>query len=281
MTFRFITRSPRPPLSAFVESLWFAQGQVPYRRERILPNGRPVLIINLGSPFRTSIGASGSGERIDREAWIVGTLSEYLTNEPLRETNVVGAVFHPWGLGSLFGLPTSEMADRTEAADAVCGRRIAFLREHLGEEPSASGKLAIMEAGLSSCLAMPEDHTLAIAAFAARRLEGTARPGIGCLSDEMGISRKHLNVVFKRHVGLSPKAFSRVCRLRHALQALANGEPSLGELALDHGYYDQAHFNHDFAAFSGLPPTAYLDRRRRFLAGGDDPSGLFVPEGWR
>jgi AraC-like DNA-binding protein len=32
------------------------------------------------------------------------------------------------------------------------------------------------------------------------------------------------------------------------------------KLALDCGYYDQAHFIHDFQAFSGLTPGAYLAR---------------------
>jgi AraC-like DNA-binding protein len=30
------------------------------------------------------------------------------------------------------------------------------------------------------------------------------------------------------------------------------------EIALNCGYYDQAHFNHDFRAFSGINPSTYL-----------------------
>ena len=31
------------------------------------------------------------------------------------------------------------------------------------------------------------------------------------------------------------------------------------------GYFDQAHFGHEFRAFTGLTPTRYVEVRRRFL----------------
>jgi hypothetical protein len=31
------------------------------------------------------------------------------------------------------------------------------------------------------------------------------------------------------------------------------------------GYFDQAHFGHEFRAFTGLTPTRYVDLRRRLL----------------
>jgi AraC-like DNA-binding protein len=30
-------------------------------------------------------------------------------------------------------------------------------------------------------------------------------------------------------------------------------------------YFDQAHFGHEFRAFTGLTPTRYVEVRRRFL----------------
>ncbi|MFD9004187.1 hypothetical protein ACFV0T_25045 [Streptomyces sp. NPDC059582] len=38
-----------------------------------------------------------------------------------------------------------------------------------------------------------------------------------------------------------------------------------GDLAGGAGYFDQAHFGHEFRACAGLTPTRYVEVRRRFL----------------
>jgi hypothetical protein len=38
-----------------------------------------------------------------------------------------------------------------------------------------------------------------------------------------------------------------------------------GDLAGGAGYFDQAHFGHEFREFTGLTPTRYIEVRRRFL----------------
>ncbi|MBB5979284.1 helix-turn-helix domain-containing protein [Kribbella solani] len=38
-----------------------------------------------------------------------------------------------------------------------------------------------------------------------------------------------------------------------------------GDVAGGAGYFDQAHFSHEFRAFTGLTPTQYVEVRRRFL----------------
>ncbi|GAA3482248.1 hypothetical protein GCM10018966_067800 [Streptomyces yanii] len=43
------------------------------------------------------------------------------------------------------------------------------------------------------------------------------------------------------------------------------GPVDWGDLAGGAGYFDQAHFGHEFRAFTGLTPTRYVEVRRRFL----------------
>ena len=85
------------------------------------------------------------------------------------------------------------------------------------------------------------------------------------MTDTIGLSPKRFIERFKIEVGMTPKRYCRIRRFQRAL-ALANGSRDVDwtRVALDCGYFDQAHFNHDFRSFAGLTPTGYQARRTPF-----------------
>jgi hypothetical protein len=67
-------------------------------------------------------------------------------------------------------------------------------------------------------------------------------------------------------LGLTPKVFARVRRFQSALGTIAmNDDPGWTGIALGCGYFDQAHFNHDFRAFSGISPSLYVVKKTPHL----------------
>ena len=57
-----------------------------------------------------------------------------------------------------------------------------------------------------------------------------------------------------------PKKLGRILRLRRALRLIeTRGGTSLATVALDAGYYDQAHMNADFRDLAGRPPLGLAD----------------------
>jgi AraC-like DNA-binding protein len=71
---------------------------------------------------------------------------------------------------------------------------------------------------------------------------------------------------------VSPKAFCRIRRFNEVLTRIEQrSEVDWADVALSCGYFDRAHFNHDFRAFSGLSPSDYLrDRISRLHVVGAD-----------
>lgn len=83
------------------------------------------------------------------------------------------------------------------------------------------------------------------------------------LAQASGIGRKRLSGLFRRQIGLTPKALARVLRFKSAINLLTGVErvPWV-ELAAHCGYYDQAHLIRDFRAFSGYAPGEFLRHAR-------------------
>lgn len=273
--FEFVERPPHPLLADLAASVWTARGSIGYGRERILPTPNPVLVVNLGSPFRIRAAHSAHGDDLRREGWLVGPQTGYVENEPLAETDVVGVILKPWGPGALFDLSALELRDRIVDLEAIWGPTLDRLRERLIASPDMRQRRAIMTGAL---VARRHGNPPGAVHHIADGLASGRIPSVGLASAHLRVSRKHLNHLFDRYVGLAPRDYARIHRFDRALKSLgATTSPSLAQVAHAHGYYDQSHMNRDFSSFAGITPTAYLRLRAAHMTEGVDDSGLFVP----
>ena len=91
---------------------------------------------------------------------------------------------------------------------------------------------------------------------------GDRRPERGSRCQQHVIWRQR----FKELIGVTPKRLARTYRFAATVFAINPAGPiDWGDLAGGAGYFDQAHFGHEFRAFTGLTPTRYVEVRRRFL----------------
>ncbi len=260
-----MSRVPRPPLDGLIDDLYFLEGAPPYPRLTLPPMPSAVLIVNLGPPFRIR-----SGTDIEAADYADGVVITMLTRAlefgypP--GTRSVGVHFKPWGLAPFLPMPAAELCDRPVTLEEVWGRpAIAELRDRLATAPGPQEMLTLLEDELMRRVCETTGlglvrHTSSVIAAA------TGAVAIGDLSVGAGVSSTHLARRFKAVIGVTPKRLARTYRFAAAVVAIdPTGPVEWVELAGRAGYYDQAHFGHDFRAFTGLTPTQYLDVRRRFL----------------
>ena len=81
---------------------------------------------------------------------------------------------------------------------------------------------------------------------------------VGAVARALGMSERHLHRRFLEQVGLSPSQFRRIRRLERVIDAMRQlaPDPPMASLALDHGFFDQAHMNHELKDLTGLTPVA-------------------------
>jgi AraC-like DNA-binding protein len=260
----FHTCTPQPPLSAFVNFFWHHETQAPpHARERRLPNGTMELVIPLHSkgvlvydrqhPDRSQHFRSGL---------ISGAYSEFCIIDTASLVAVMGINFKPGGSFPFLTLPASELHNQPISLDTLWGAAAVDLHEQLLAAAMPEQRFHILERFLLTLLMRSREiHPAATFALS------TFQHGpsiISAVTEQIGLSPKRFIQIFSETVGLTPKQFCRIQRFQEVLRLLEgdHNEPIRWvDIALSCGYFDQAHFNHDFRAFSGLNPGAYLVKR--------------------
>ena len=242
-------RVPAGPLSSYVRVLWHSAGWQPSQgRERHMPDGTASMLIVLEGATR---GHS------DDLAIIAGPRSSYSLIGASDARTIIGVQFTSRGAGPWVNVPLSELANTHVPLRYVADSAATVLRERLLASGSAECRLDLLEEWLTLRLLRQPSGTESIA-WAVRTIEQRPQIQIGDVAERVGRSWRWFVERFSREVGLTPKVFSRLCRFQNALACLhANREIDLADVAVSLGYFDQAHFAHDFHAIAGITPTAY------------------------
>ena len=88
---------------------------------------------------------------------------------------------------------------------------------------------------------------------------------IAAVTYAIGLSAKRFIERFKIEVGVTPKRYCRFADSSGPWRWSHRGSHiDWTRVALDCGYFDEAHFIHDFRSFAGLTPTGYQSARTSF-----------------
>lgn len=100
--------------------------------------------------------------------------------------------------------------------------------------------------------------------WAWQRLHRNPSQRIADLADEIGWSRRHLAATFTAEYGLGPKQVARLVRFQRARSLLATGH-SIGDVASEAGFADQAHLTREWRDLAGCTPGEWLRAEFPFL----------------
>ena len=257
---------PKPPLSKFVDSFWlYESGEPRGRNERILPTGTLELVINL----RQNELRFYDGELPENCLRLSGAVISGASGrgfEPAEETFIMGVHFKPGGAFPFLGLPAGELADAHIDLGILWGPSAGRLRERLCEARTSGERFQLLQEALMSRLLHGVEQHYAVSAALEMFGKNLVGPRVRETAKYLGLSQRRFIQVFKAEVGMTPKLFSRIQRFQQT-RTFIQHNPSINwaDLAVDLGYFDQSHFIREFLEFSGLSPTDYINRHKRFI----------------
>ena len=260
----------RPPhLRGAVDRLWHFTGRVAQPRERVLPGGHFQVVVHLRGRYAL---VDGARTRACAALSVSGLqLRPFVIQAPAEHAEVLGIELTPGGARRFFGRPLHEITGADEDLGDLVGGAAGELAERCGEAVAAEDCLRAAAAWLGVRLAPADVLDPAIAWIAGRIRSRRGDVPIGALRDAAGIPAPRLAARFREQVGLTPKAYARLERFRHAAERLRAGEAP-ADVAVVAGYCDQPHLTQEFRAFAGVTPAAYA-------AGLHYQTGVNVPEG--
>ncbi len=246
-------------LAGFVDHIWHSDGVIMDRRERILPDGTLGLVLALGAEHRRVDARTGA--RTIPAVSVAGLWTRPFVLEHSATCDTIGIVLRPAGAYALLARDLSELSDVMIAGDDLLGAAATELAERCADTPAVRDRFALVQAWITARLAGSRVPDPAIAWIAAEieRHGGDVR--VGDLREETGLSKARAVGGFRRQIGVSPKVYARLVRFRRTLQRLREPDVRLTDVALDAGYYDQAHMDAEFRELGGVCPTEFLATR--------------------
>ncbi|MBS1824292.1 MAG: AraC family transcriptional regulator [Acidobacteria bacterium] len=182
---------------------------------------------------------------------VIGAMTQYVDAGASAGTEIFAIRFRPGGMG--LGLGADELRDAAVEWQAIHPHDARLLKTRLDDARTVQERIAICGAILPAPQADAVQN--AIAELESRR--GMA--DLDWLASQAGVSERQFRRRCVARTGLAPKQLARILRFRHILSRLRGAKRGdLTALALDCGFYDQAHFIHEFRQFTGESPVRFL-----------------------
>jgi AraC-like DNA-binding protein len=174
-----------------------------------------------------------------------------------KETACLLVVFKEGGAAAIFKEPLHELFSKSLSLNEIVpASQLELVEEQLVEARDNKQRVAIAAQFLLSRLdERRADQMIAHAIQKIKLSSGNIK--VRDLANNMAISLDPFEKRFRKVTGISPKQFADTVRFRNLIAQFSTTE-SLTELALEGGYFDQAHFIKDFRTFTGMSPQQFF-----------------------
>ena len=246
---------PDARLQQDVKSFWtFEQSQADHNSAPVLPDSHVELIFNCGAPY---VLQTENGALVDLPRVIVNGLQEKPIH--LRVTGAcqfIAVRLYGWAVRPLIDLPDNPYALPVIPLNGQW-QRIAQTVEATVRHNGYQAAVDLLQQFILD-IQHPQPGLEAIRTAGAMLHTSCGKVRLSEVAAQSHLSQRQFERQFKYWMGVPPKTYARLIR-HEATRDLLFRDPGcdMVMVAQDFGYSDQAHFIHDFKAFTARTPREY------------------------
>ncbi|UTA68346.1 helix-turn-helix domain-containing protein [Emticicia sp. 21SJ11W-3] len=225
---------------------------------RILPDACVEVFFNFSNSGDTHATVTGKKEFHNSRSFVVSRVGNFMDVQMKSKTGFISVCFYPSTAYLFFQLPMSAIADSLTDLQFLWGTVVQTIEDEIDNATSCMQKVGIIQKYLIRQLkANKQDTTLE---YCLQQIAcAQSMLTVAALAEKAGLSQRQLSRRFNYCIGLSTKEYIRISRFINSLAYLKKyPESNLTDAAYASGYYDQAHFIHDYKTFAGITPKAVL-----------------------
>jgi AraC-like DNA-binding protein len=239
------SRSLRGVVQHFWSVRWDLRGAKPFEAET-LPHPNVHLVFEAEGARIAGVHTGRFTTRLEDQGW------------------AFGVKFRPGAFQPYFGRSVATLRDRSVPIEEVFGESGAALARQVSDLRGEAEKAAAVERFLNERKTPTDPNVERASKIVDEIAENREIVSVEQIVEQWRLGKRPLQQLFSSYVGVGPKWVINRYRIHEAVERLhERAHATISELAVELGYFDQAHFIRDFRKLVGCSPAAYMNRTSR------------------
>lgn len=185
-----------------------------------------------------------------------------------RGCTMIGVIFHPHVLQTLFGFQAKEITDDYYDLNLLPAIPRISVSEQLWDNSTLKGQMQIVFRYLGYLIDKSKTKPDNGLQYAVQKLMHVdSNTSIKKLQSDLNLSERSFERKFEQHIGISPRLLASIGQFQSALRQITTSNFSkLSDVAYENGYADQSHFIRVFKKFTGQSPLQFSKQLPEHLA---------------
>jgi AraC-like DNA-binding protein len=264
----FIQQKPHPLLRNYIQGYWTVVGDQTRELLTLAPDGYPEICFVLQGSLRTLSFENNSLWTAHTNGCLMGQATTQIVFEMAPMSRIVYVKLQPWTPYTLFRIPGWQFNDQAVGLETIASGlafdqlKAGLLQNSLDDIPPAT----ILDRFFLAVI-NPLEHQNPFLRFAVQQIhDSIGTISINRLTNQIHASRRYIEKLFTQQIGMSPKRYAQIIRVKKASMCLLDPrfKGNIGAIAHSLDYYDQSHFLKDFKLVMNQTPSAFMNTPLNF-----------------